>query len=32
VLAPDLGTSKLAQGSSALSILVEVEAWAEPTA
>jgi biotin/methionine sulfoxide reductase len=32
VLAPDLGTSKLAQGSSALSILVEVEAWAVPEA
>jgi biotin/methionine sulfoxide reductase len=27
VLAPDLGTSKLAQGSSALSILVEVERY-----
>ena len=32
VLAPDLGTSKLAQGPSALSILVEVEAWPEPAA
>jgi biotin/methionine sulfoxide reductase len=32
VLAPDLGTSKLAQGSSALSILVEVERWAGPVA
>ncbi|MFO0519561.1 MAG: molybdopterin-dependent oxidoreductase [bacterium] len=32
VLAPDLGTSKLAQGSSALSILVEVEAWVAPAA
>jgi biotin/methionine sulfoxide reductase len=29
VLAPDLGTSKLAQGPSALSILVEVERWAQ---
>jgi biotin/methionine sulfoxide reductase len=32
VLAPDLGTSKLAQGSSALSILVEVEHWPDPVA
>jgi biotin/methionine sulfoxide reductase len=32
VLAPDLGTSRLAQGSSALSILVEIEAWRGPSA